>query len=47
MTFKSFYTIIRPHNTASYNTVKRAKGIIGYIVEFSFLYHIPQMLTAS
>ena len=28
MTFERFYSIIRPHKAASFNTVKRAKIII-------------------
>ena len=41
MTFEHFYSIIRPHKAASFNTVKRAKITILCIVLFSVLYHIP------
>ena len=41
MTFERFYSIIRPHKAASFNTVKRAKITIVCIVLFSVLYHIP------
>ena len=41
MTFERFYSIIRPHKAASFNTVKRAKVTIVCIVIFSVLYHIP------
>ena len=41
MTFERFYSIIRPHKAASFNTVKRARNTIATIVIFSILYHIP------
>ena len=41
MTFERFYSIIRPHKAASFNTVKRAKITIFCIVIFSTLYNIP------
>ena len=47
MTFERFYSIIRPHKTASFNTVKKAKFIIGSIVVLSTLFNIPQILTTS
>ena len=43
MTFDRFYSIIRPHKAASFNTVKRAKITILFIVAFSFLYNIPHL----
>ena len=47
MTFDKFYSIIRPHKAASFNTVKREITII-FIVIFSFLYNIPHLfLTQS
>ena len=36
MTFEHFYSIIRPHKAASFNTVQRAKIIILGIFVFSF-----------
>ena len=45
MTFQRFYSIIRPHQAASFNTVKKAKIIIASIIVFSFLYCSPHMLT--
>ena len=44
MTFERFYSIIRPHKAASFNTVKRAKIIIICIVAFSALYSLPLCL---
>ena len=47
MTFGRFYSIIRPHKAASFNTVKRAKITIVCIVIFSTLYNIPHLYTSS
>ena len=47
MTFDRFYSIIRPHKAASFNTVKRAKVTIVCIVIFSILYNIPHLFTTS
>ena len=41
MTFERFYSIVRPHKAASFNTVKRAKVTIACIVIFCILYRIP------
>ena len=41
MTFERFYSIIRPHQAASFNTVKRAKIAIVCIVIFSLVYNLP------
>ena len=43
MTFERFYSIIRPHKAASFNTVKRAKIGIACIIIFSILYNIPHL----
>ena len=43
MTFDRFYSIIRPHKAASFNTIKRAKITVLFIVAFSFLYNIPHL----
>ena len=43
MTFERFYSIIRPHKAASFNTVKRAKISIIIIIVMSTLYNIPQL----
>ena len=47
MTFGRFYSIIRPHKAASFNTVKRAKITIVVIILFSVLYNIPHLFTSS
>ena len=43
MAFERFYSIIRPHKAASFNTVKRAKIIIACIVVISVLYSVPHL----
>ena len=43
MTFDRFYSVFRPHKTASFNTVKRAKVTIVFIVIFSLLFNIPYL----
>ena len=47
MTFDRFYSIIRPHKAASFNTVKRAKITIVCIIIFSILYNIPHIYTTG
>ena len=47
MTFDRFYSIIRPHKTASFNTVKRTKITISCIILFSILYNIPHLFISS
>ena len=47
MTFERFYSIIRPHKAASFNTAKRAKIIIACIVSFSVVYNIKHMFITS
>ena len=46
MTFERFYSIIRPHKAASFNTVKRARRIIISIVLFSIIYNIPHLFVS-
>ena len=43
MTFDRFYSIIKPHKAAAFNTVKRAKVTITCIVMFSILFNVPQL----
>ena len=43
MTFDRFYSIIRPHKAASFNTVKRAKITIAFIIVFSCLFNVPHL----
>ena len=47
MTFDRFYSIIRPHKAASFNTVKRAKIIIASIVISSIVYNTPHLYLSS
>ena len=47
MTFDRFYSIIKPHKAASFNTVKRAKASIICIVIFSILFDIPHFFVTS
>ena len=41
MTFDRFYSIIRPHKAAAFNTVKRAKLTIACVVFISIVFNIP------
>ena len=43
MTFERFYSIIRPHKAALFNTVKKAKITIACIVFISILLNIPHL----
>ena len=43
MTFERFYSIIRPHKAASFNTIKRAKITILCIVSISIAYNLPHL----
>ena len=47
MTFERFYSIIKPHKAASFNTVKKAKIIIVCIYAFGFSYSIPFWFTSD
>ena len=46
MTFERFYSIIRPHKAASFNTVKKARTIITCIVLFSIIYNVPHLFVS-
>ena len=41
MTLRDFYSIVRPHKAASFNTVKRAKITIAVDVNFGILLYSP------
>ena len=43
MTFERFYSIIKPHKAASFNTVKRAKITILCIIIFFMIFNIPRL----
>ena len=45
MTFDRFYSIIRPHKAASFNTIKRTKITIICIFIFSIIFNIPHWFT--
>ena len=47
MTFERFYSIIRPHKAALFNTVKRARIIISCMIIFSILYSTPHFFTTT
>ena len=47
MTFDRCYSIIRPHKTASFNTVQRAKITITCIVVFSMFFNIPHLFATA
>ena len=47
MTFERFYSIIKPHKAASFNTVKKAKITIISVVIFSTLYNTPHLFISS
>ena len=41
MTFERFYSIVRPHKAASFNTVQKAKSTIVSIFVFFTLFNVP------
>ena len=47
MTFERFYSIIRPHKAASFNTVKKAKITIVRIAIYSIIIFSPFLFTSS
>ena len=47
MTFERFYSIIKPHKSASFSTVKRAKINIACILVFSVSYNLPHFFTTT
>ena len=47
MTFGRFYSIIRPHKAASFNTVKRTRILIIIAVLFSVLFNIPNFFISD
>ena len=47
MTFERFYSIIRPHKAASFNTVKRAKITIACIFVFGFSFSSPYLFITT
>ena len=47
MTFERFYSILRPHKAASFNTVKRAKITILFIFLVNIVYSLPHLFITS
>ena len=47
MTFERFYSIIRPHKAATFNTVKRARIVIVGIVIIFVLYSVPLLFMTT
>ena len=47
MTFECFYSIIRPHKAASFNTVKGAKITIVSIIFICILFSIPHLFVTT
>ena len=47
MTFDRFYSIIRPHKAASFNTVKRARITIISIIIFSSIFNISPLFVIT
>ena len=47
LTFERFYSIVRPHKAASFNTTSRAKIIIMCIIIFCALFNVPLYFTSS
>ena len=47
LTFERFYSIVRPHKAASFNTTSRAKIIIVCIIIFCALFNVPLYFTSS
>ena len=47
LTFERFYSIVRPHKAASFNTVKRAKITIACIVAYATVAHIPYLFVTE
>ena len=47
MTFGRFYSIVRPHKAASFNTVRRTRTTIITAVLFSILFNIPNLFISD
>ena len=47
MTFDRFYSIVRPHKAASFNTIGRTKIIIFFIILSSIAFNIPHLFTSD
>ena len=47
MTFERFYGIMKPHKSASFNTIKKAKKVIVCVVLFCIAYNIPHLFITT
>ena len=47
MTFDRFYSIVRPHKAASFNTIKRTKIVISLVIVSSIVFNIPHLFTSD
>ena len=47
MTFARCYGILMPHKAASFNTMKRAKITIVFVITISIIYNSPHLITSS
>ena len=47
MTFDRFYSIIRPHKAASFNTIGRTQIIIYIVIVSSIVFNIPHLFTSD
>ena len=47
MTFDRFYSIVRPHKAASFNTIRRTKIIISLVIVSSIVFNIPHLFTSD
>ena len=47
MTFDRLFSIVRPYQAVSFNTVKRAKFTIASCITFSILYNIPHLFLSA
>ena len=47
MTFDRFYSIIKPHKAASFNTIRRTKIIISLVIVSSIVFNIPHLFTSD
>ena len=47
MTFDRFYSIIRPHKAASFNTIRRTKIIISLVIVSSIVFNIQHLFTSD
>ena len=47
MTYERFYSIIRPHKAASFNTVKRANITIACILVLCMTFNVPRLFLSK